>query len=59
MYDKLGYFKILNILPNASEETIRQSYRDLVKKWHPDYNKDSQALDMFQKISVAYDVLKN
>ena len=33
--------------------------RDLAKKWHPDHNTDPEALDIFQKISVAYDILSD
>ena len=57
-YDKLGYYKILDVTPASSEEEIRQKYRDLAKFWHPDHNTDSKALDMFQQLSVAYDILK-
>ena len=56
LYDRLGYYKILEIEPSASEEVIRQKYRDLAKFWHPDYNNDSRAISMFQKISVAYEI---
>ncbi|MBI5491877.1 MAG: J domain-containing protein [Deltaproteobacteria bacterium] len=30
------YYKILEIQPNATEQEVRQSYRDLVNIWHPD-----------------------
>ncbi len=58
-YDKLGYYKILKVTPQSSEEEIRQKYRDLAKFWHPDHNTDPKAVDMFQQLSVAYDVLKD
>lgn len=59
MYDKLNYYKILDVSFGASEEEIRRKYRELAKFWHPDHNPDSKAIDMFQKISIAYDVLKD
>lgn len=58
-YDSLGYYQVLNVTSASSDEDIRQSYRDLAKYWHPDHNTNSNAVDMFQKISIAYDVLKN
>ncbi len=58
-YDSLEYYKILDVSPSSTEEEIRQKYRELAKYWHPDYNKDPQAVDMFQKISVAYEILKD
>jgi hypothetical protein len=58
-FDSLNYYKILNLSSTSSDEEIRQNYRELAKFWHPDHNTSPNALDMFQKISVAYDVLKN
>jgi uncharacterized pyridoxamine 5'-phosphate oxidase family protein len=58
-FDSLNYYKILNLSSTSSDGEIRQSYRELAKFWHPDHNTSPNALDMFQKISVAYDVLKN
>jgi len=58
-FDKLNYFSLLNASQNSSEDELRQNYKELVKIWHPDHNQDPQAVDMFQKISVAYDVLKD
>ncbi len=58
-YDSLEYFKILDATPDSSEEEIRQKYKNLAKYWHPDHNTASNAVDMFQKISVAYDILKS
>ena len=58
-YDSLEYYKILNVSPQSSEDEIRQNYRELAKFWHPDHNDNPEAVDMFQKISVAYDILKD
>lgn len=57
--DPLGYYKILGVAPNASESEIKQSYRDLAKLWHPDHNASNEAMERFQQLSVAYDVLKD
>lgn len=57
--DPLGYYKILGVAPNASDNEIKQSYRDLAKLWHPDHNASEEAMERFQQLSVAYDVLKD
>lgn len=59
MKDALGYYQILNVSVDADIETIKQSYRDLAKIWHPDNNHDKDTTDMFQKLSVAYETLSD
>ena len=59
MRDPLGYYKIMDLQPHASEAEIKQSYRERAKLWHPDHNKNADALEKFQKLSVAYDVLQD
>lgn len=58
-YDALGYYKILEVDVLADDKTIKQNYRDKAKQWHPDHNESDNALEIFQKISVAYDILKD
>ena len=58
-YDALGYFKLLNLDTNSSEEQIRQNYKELAKKWHPDYNTSENAINVFKQLSIAYDTLKD
>ena len=53
--------RILEISENASENEIKDAYKKLAKKWHPDkhrFNK-SKAEEQFKKISEAYDTLTN
>lgn len=57
--DSAGYYKILRLKRNAGAEEIKQNYRELAKKWHPDYNKSTEAMEIFQKISVAHDILSD
>lgn len=59
MRDALGYYKVLEVDSSADAQTIKINYRDLAKHWHPDSNKSENAMEHFQKLSVAYDVLKN
>ena len=57
--DALGYYRILTATPTDDAATIKRKYYEQAKFWHPDHNEAPNALEMFQKVSVAYDVLKD
>lgn len=57
--DPLEYYQILGVSPDADARTIKINYRDKAKEWHPDYNKAEDAMEHFQKLSVAYDILQD
>jgi curved DNA-binding protein CbpA len=50
-------YNIFGLKPGASEEEIRKRYRKLVKKYHPDVNKDADAEKTFVEIQEAYEIL--
>ncbi|SRR5712691_6722611 len=53
-----NYYKILEVQPTATQAEIKRSYRRLVRKYHPDLNK--QALDLhIKRLNEAYDVLSD
>ena len=55
-----NYYDILGLGKSSSEKEIKQAYRDLARKYHPDVNPDDkQAEDKFKKINEAYEVLSN
>ena len=57
---KKDYYKILGVSKNASEEEIKEAYRKLAKKYHPDKNKGNKdAEDRFKEINEAHDVLSD
>ncbi len=58
-YDSLGYFECLEAFPDSTIDSISQNYRNLAKKWHPDHNADIKAIDKFQNLSAAYNLLKS
>lgn len=54
------YYKILGVDKNASEQDIKNAYRTLAKKYHPDVNKDKpDAEAKFKDINEAYSVLSD
>lgn len=60
MDDNNDYYEILGIDKFASHEDIKKAYKKLALKWHPDRNNGSEeSLEMFKKISKAYEILSN
>ncbi len=54
------YYNILGVSRNASEKEIKQAYRRLARKHHPDLNpNDKSAEAKFKEINAAYEVLSN
>ena len=57
-----NYYEILEVNKKASKEVIEKAYKVLVKKYHPDLNKNNKGINNEQKIreiNEAYDVLSN
>jgi len=54
------YYQILGLSRNASEKEIKQAYRRLARKHHPDLNPgDKSAEAKFKEINAAHEVLSN
>ena len=53
------YYDILEVSREASQEDIQKSFRKLVKIWHPDICKHSNAEAKIKEINEAYDTLKD
>lgn len=53
-------YKVLGVSPDASDEEIKQAYRRLAKKYHPDLNPgDEAAAKKMQEVNAAYEQIKN
>lgn len=50
------YYKVLGLERNATTEQIKDSYRELAKKYHPDVGGDPEKM---KEINVAYGVLSD
>src|SRR5664279_5225340 len=56
--------RVLDVPADATPETIRQAYRDLVRVWHPDRFQTDERLrkvagDHLREVNEAYEALKN
>ena len=54
-----NFYDILQINKNVSKEEIKKSYKKLALQYHPDKNKDIDAIDKFKEIAEAYDTLSD
>ncbi len=57
---KQDYYELLGVARKAQLKEIRQAYRKLARKFHPDLNPgDKSAEEKFKQIQEAYDVLSD
>jgi len=52
------YYEILQISPNADQETVRRIYKIQAQRFHPD-NLESGDAEMFKRIAEAYEILSD
>lgn len=52
-------YDTLEINKSASQAEIKKAYHKLARKYHPDKNKEEDAVEKFKEIKNAYDVLSD
>lgn len=57
MNDFINYYELLGVKNNASKEEIRLKYKEQIKKWHPDINKNNEAIEVTKKLNEAKSIL--
>lgn len=55
----MNYYEVLQIKNNASSQEIKQAYRKLAKKYHPDSQNDFANHEEIIRLNAAYEVLNN
>jgi curved DNA-binding protein len=53
------YYKVMGLARDATEAQIKQAYRKLARKYHPDVSKEKDAEARFKELGEAYEVLKS
>lgn len=56
---KRDYYEILGVDKNASADEIKNAFRKLAKKYHPDVSKEPNASEKFKEAQEAYAVLSD
>ena len=57
MDTNLNFYELLGVKNDATEDEIRIAYKKQMKKWHPDINKDHNAVNISSRINEAKEVL--
>ena len=60
MATKRDYYDVLGVTKSSADDEIKQAYRKLALKYHPDKNKDNpEAVEKFKEATEAYEILRD
>ncbi len=59
MTNKRDYYEVLGVTRSASADDVKNAFRNLARKYHPDVNKADDAEEKFKEINEAYGVLSD
>ena len=57
--DFVDYYDVMGLKPEAQATDIKQAYRKLARKYHPDVGKAPDSEERFKELGEAYNVLKD
>jgi len=53
------YYEVLGVAKDADQKAIKDAFRNLAMKYHPDRNKEAGAEERFKEIAEAYAILSD
>jgi molecular chaperone DnaJ len=59
MAERRDYYEVLGVARDADAKTIKDAFRELALRYHPDRSKEPDAEERFKEIAEAYAVLGN
>jgi len=59
MSEKRDYYEVLGVAKPASASELKNAFRSLARKYHPDRSQEDNAEEMFKEIQEAYAVLSD
>ena len=59
MSDKRDYYDVLGVSKEATEKDLKNAFRSLARKYHPDRSTEEDAEEKFKEIQEAYAVLSD
>ena len=57
--DSKNYYEILNIGPESDLNAVKKAFRKEISIYHPDVNSSAEAVERFDLVVEAFDVLGN
>lgn len=55
----MSYYEVLGVSREATTEEITIAYRKLARQYHPDVNRDPEAVNKFKEIALAFETLND